>query len=580
MEINSEFVIPIGNDVTDVLKQRCEQLKLHLTQLSAEVSNLHDHESRLITTTDLLGRMRQLFGEMFELNTQHKMPEMFGNMRSAALDEDTHDFDEWAEIEDKSDTNNDQWGHSQCDQAPEAQAFLYRLRKGTEAKSRVKERIEKLLNQVRTGALPTASTDRCSQSILHSFANEAYKHTESLACIACNQKQLDRSLSNLKPSAMDKRKSSNELSPDMQNGYGNSEITQSDNRDASDDTSEATSMFHSNYLRQVAADLAGSSSSPKGRSKQGDLAGSPSSPKRRSKQGDLAEKDVPAKQARYSFRNGVQKLDHIITQLNKPHPQATDTAQSYRKSYLTILTEYRTALSSIDKVWEHTSLMYNMFAKGIEEIAGVRVDQLVDEESANVHRNTLEQVTLLVSLASTFKQHICNTSTSNINDEFLETQRAKAETNMSKFNHYIEHVRMQIISGTPLWCACHRVFSDIHERNPHLQHRGMTTGLLMDIRRNSLWSQYQRLVALDYTMCRRLSGIKTTFASDYRRIANQYRITMFLFANTSIVDVNGKKCLATDKSLKQNTHDVALDAQLFNVVALWDEIATLEDLDK
>lgn len=556
MEINSDFVIPVGNDMTEMLKQRCEQLKLYLTQLSAEVINLHDQEARLITTTDLLGRMRQLFREMFELQAQNNMPETFGNMRNAALDEDTHDFNEWAEIQDESDTNNDQWGHSHCDTAPSAQAFLHRLRKGTESKNRVKERIEKLLNQVRTGALPTASTDRCSQSILHSFANEAYKHTESLACVACNQKQLDRSLSNLKPSGENRKR---KFLKALSTRYGESEITESDDSDAPelteeekevsnqqnntpDNTSENISMFRSKDLRNVA--------------------------------------DDSAKQAQYSFRNEVQKLDQIITKLNKPHPQATDTAQSYRKSYLTILTEYRTALSSIDKVWEHTSLMYNMFANGIEEIAGVRVDKLVDEQSANVHRNTLEQVTLLVSLASTFKQHICNKSTSNINDEFLETQRAKAETNMSKFNHYIEHVRMQIISGTPLWCACHRVFSDIHERNRHLQRRGMTTGLLMDIRRNSLWSQYQRLVALDYTMCRRLSGIKTTFASDYRRIANQYRITMFLFANTSIVDVNGKKCLATNNNLKQNTHDVASDAQLFNVVALWNEIATLEDLEK
>ena len=85
-----------------------------------------------------------------------------------------------------------------------------------------------------------------------------------------------------------------------------------------------------------------------------------------------------------------------------------------------------------------------------------------------------------------------------------------------------------------------RVFSDICIRYPHLNQKGITAVVLMDRQRNALHACFQRLVGVDCNMSRRMSGVKVTYSSDYDRMANQYRTTMFAFKKASIQYIERK----------------------------------------
>jgi hypothetical protein len=85
--------------------------------------------------------------------------------------------------------------------------------------------------------------------------------------------------------------------------------------------------------------------------------------------------------------------------------------------------------------------------------------------------------------------------------------------------------------------------SDLRMRYPVLKHTDVTALMLMDPKRNELHACFQRLVGIDWNMSRRLSGQKVTYASDYNRMANQYRTTTFAFKKARVLedDVFGVK---------------------------------------
>ena len=88
---------------------------------------------------------------------------------------------------------------------------------------------------------------------------------------------------------------------------------------------------------------------------------------------------------------------------------------------------------------------------------------------------------------------------------------------------------------SPIFAAVSRVWSDLRIRYPRLQVDGVDAELLMDPDRNGLHACFQRLVGIDWNMSRRLSGQKVTYASDYNRMANQYRTTTFAFKKARVV---------------------------------------------
>lgn len=107
---------------------------------------------------------------------------------------------------------------------------------------------------------------------------------------------------------------------------------------------------------------------------------------------------------------------------------------------------------------------------------------------------------------------------------------------MSKFEQMLQ-------DQSPIFAATNRVLSDLRMRYPALKHTGVTALMLMDPKRNELHACFQRLVGIDWNMSRRLSGQKVTYASDYNRMANQYRTTTFAFKKARVLedDVFGVK---------------------------------------
>ena len=95
---------------------------------------------------------------------------------------------------------------------------------------------------------------------------------------------------------------------------------------------------------------------------------------------------------------------------------------------------------------------------------------------------------------------------------------------------------------SPIFAAVSRVWSDLRIRYPRLQVDGVDAELLMDPDRNGLHACFQRLVGIDWNMSRRLSGQKVTYASDYNRMANQYRTTTFAFKKARVVHVGTSGC--------------------------------------
>jgi hypothetical protein len=100
--------------------------------------------------------------------------------------------------------------------------------------------------------------------------------------------------------------------------------------------------------------------------------------------------------------------------------------------------------------------------------------------------------------------------------------------NMNKFEQMLE-------SQSPVFAAVNRVLSDLRMRYPILNLNDVDAKMMMDPLRNNLYACFQRLVGIDWNMSRRLSGQKVTYASDYNRMANQYRTTTFAFKKCRIV---------------------------------------------
>ena len=88
---------------------------------------------------------------------------------------------------------------------------------------------------------------------------------------------------------------------------------------------------------------------------------------------------------------------------------------------------------------------------------------------------------------------------------------------------------------SPIFAAVNRVWSDLRIRYPLLDDKRVTAMMLMDPSHNYMYACFQRFVGVDWNVSRMLSGQKVTYASDYNRMANQYRTTTFAFKKARIV---------------------------------------------
>ena len=117
---------------------------------------------------------------------------------------------------------------------------------------------------------------------------------------------------------------------------------------------------------------------------------------------------------------------------------------------------------------------------------------------------------------------------------FVVLRDENSEDLLSEFNKLLEE-------ESPIVAAVHRVISDLCIRYPALSKEKLTPIVMMDRDQNDLYACFPRLVGVDWNMSRRMSGTKVTYASDYNRMANQYRTTTFAFKRACVqVDADNK----------------------------------------
>jgi hypothetical protein len=173
------------------------------------------------------------------------------------------------------------------------------------------------------------------------------------------------------------------------------------------------------------------------------------------------------------------------------------------------LREVSHALKSFEAIAKRCIATDDAFSQGIEQMTGVRV--LTPDATAR-RDQVFEHITLLL-------QQIPSTEQSQID---TQADNGQKET---EFETLME-------SLSPVSTAASRVRNTLCLRYPVFKQ--VTLSVLMNPAKNELFVAFQRLVSLDWNMSRRLSGQKVTYSSDYNRMTNQYRVTMFAFKHASI----------------------------------------------
>ena len=78
-----------------------------------------------------------------------------------------------------------------------------------------------------------------------------------------------------------------------------------------------------------------------------------------------------------------------------------------------------------------------------------------------------------------------------------------------------------------------RVITTVVKNNNNMQHDAMCPSLMWNSQRNDLYAQFSRLVVMEVIMWRRLNGLRQTYASDHKRLATEYNLTLLEFRNAN-----------------------------------------------
>ena len=223
-------------------------------------------------------------------------------------------------------------------------------------------------------------------------------------------------------------------------------------------------------------------------------------------------------------------------------------------------TNLKNALEQMIYLEEFRRINLNSFGHGVSQIAGVRID---DVEQARDFGEVTGFLSQLNALAENVHEFLPN------GGEIDPTQQTQFLEKLEAFENEFPVLKdgdvdswtkdgiidnfqkriMQSFAKSPLMSAASRVFSDILSRYPHLRHKDLTVEVMITQKTNSLYTQFQRLVGIDWALGRRTSGVRVTYASDYNRLANQYRTTLFCFETARIVRQPGNGSPATGSTV-------------------------------
>ena len=198
------------------------------------------------------------------------------------------------------------------------------------------------------------------------------------------------------------------------------------------------------------------------------------------------------------------------------HGETTEQARACPgKAWIALqnLERVRHSLEAFAAAAKRCIAMDDAFSQGIEQMTGVRV--LTPDATAR-RDQVLEHITLLLQQDCT---HVPSQSDTTGNHNQSDDEK------LTEFETLME-------SLSPVSTAASRVKNTLCLRYPVF--KKVTLSVLMNPAKNELFVAFQRLVSLDWNMSRRLSGQKVTYSSDYNRMTNQYRVTMFAFKHASI----------------------------------------------
>lgn len=107
-----------------------------------------------------------------------------------------------------------------------------------------------------------------------------------------------------------------------------------------------------------------------------------------------------------------------------------------------------------------------------------------------------------------------------------------------RFSDHLQRSFENALRQTQLVEASTRVITTILTNHVQLQHPAITPTLMWDEKRNDLQAQFSRLVVIEVVMWRRLNGLRTTYASDHKRLVTEYNLTLLEFRNAKPVSIH------------------------------------------
>ena len=228
----------------------------------------------------------------------------------------------------------------------------------------------------------------------------------------------------------------------------------------------------------------------------------------------------------------ITKTEDIILHPDPGTWYRTIPFQAYSAKLFLVMRKWKESWEKCRAALVHFDRIEGPFAKGLVEITGVRPPHTDASGRDRIERSIglLEEFIVKISnfvvqpapLDSSYQTDLVG---------ILETELEANDASK------IDELYTMLAEQSYVIAGVNRVFSDICIRYPHLNQKGITPVVLMDRQRNALHACFQRLVGVDCNMSRRMSGVKVTYASDYDRMANQYRTTMFAFKNATIHDI-------------------------------------------
>jgi hypothetical protein len=231
------------------------------------------------------------------------------------------------------------------------------------------------------------------------------------------------------------------------------------------------------------------------------------------------------------------RVRDIMANLRGMQPSPVGTVGAAIRGFMLSFLESLTRVARELKIWwDYRVKMINVFAVKVQGVSHTRINQ-VNTSAQNVWSVICNSVSnykktateLLGDTSSQQSWWMTQWNDVMVDGHLFQSIKPMGEGNFEKM---IEELDMQVPDS--LKQAADGVLASLYNQHPQLRTPLLTTDLLMDASRNSLYTEFAQLVGLDITLTRRMSGVKTTFVSDYARINCTAKCLASMFADARV----------------------------------------------